>query len=165
LTLQACHRRCKNCFRQSKGALHAQGTVICCSGDGGDAAVALHGKTAVILGTGGAARALLFGAAARGAAVIVAGRNLGKAEALASQISQATACAATACTLDDVQKGRLERIDVVLNTTPLGMVGATVDQTPVPSSALEQVWLHGFTRVAAMPVSSFAAETADRPPP
>jgi shikimate 5-dehydrogenase len=125
-----------------KGVLLAQGLVMRCSGDDADAAVALHGKVAVVLGTGGAARALLFGAAARGADVIVAGRNLGKAEALASQISQATACAATSCSLEDVQKGRLERIDVVLNTTPLGMVGAAVDQTPVPSSALEQVWLH-----------------------
>jgi shikimate 5-dehydrogenase len=113
--------------------------MCACAGTDGNSEGALQGKTAVVLGTGGAARALLFGAAARGANVIVAGRNLGKAEALAAQVAKATGTAATACTLEDVQAGRLDRIDVLLNTTPLGMVGAAEDRTPVQAEVLQQV--------------------------
>ena len=94
-----------------------------------------------MLGTGGAARALAFGAAERGADVLVAGRNVHKAEALAAQVGQAFGGGLTVSgvALQDVQSGGVSRMDVLLNTTPLGMVGERVDDTPVPSSVLEQV--------------------------
>jgi shikimate 5-dehydrogenase len=92
-----------------------------------------------VLGTGGAGRALAFGAAERGASVVVAGRNTCKAADLAAQVGAACSSTVSACAIQDVQEGKLGVVDVLLNTTPLGMAGALVDQTPVPKAVLEQV--------------------------
>ncbi|KAL3148662.1 hypothetical protein ABBQ38_014082 [Trebouxia sp. C0009 RCD-2024] len=47
----------------------------------------LEGRTVVVVGAGGAGRALAFGAAHKGAKVIIANRSMDKAEALASQMA------------------------------------------------------------------------------
>jgi shikimate 5-dehydrogenase len=99
----------------------------------------LEGKTAVILGTGGAARALAFGAAQRGADVVIAGRAASKVAALAEQVDKSCQCSVQACAIADVQEGKLPAVDVVLNTTPLGMAGEREGETPLPQAALEQV--------------------------
>lgn len=46
----------------------------------------LSGKTVVVVGAGGAGRALAFGAAARGAKVVIANRSVQKAADLAAQV-------------------------------------------------------------------------------
>ena len=46
----------------------------------------LSGKTVVVVGAGGAGRALAFGAAAKGAQVVIANRSLGRAQELAAQV-------------------------------------------------------------------------------
>ena len=49
----------------------------------------LSGKTVVVVGAGGAGRALAFGAAVKGAKVVIANRSLPKAAELAAQVRQA----------------------------------------------------------------------------
>lgn len=112
---------------------------LCCAG--GELSQPLQGLTAVVLGTGGAARALAFGAAARGANVIVAGRRLERARDLAYTVTETCAegTSATACAVEAVQKGELESMHVLMNTTPLGMVGERENQTPVPVEVLQKV--------------------------
>lgn len=94
-----------------------------------------------MLGTGGAARALAFGAAIMGARVVVAGRRLEKAQELAEVVLDACCYSgdAVGVSLEDVQAGSLPRMDIVLNTTPLGMVGENEDRTPLPKEILEKV--------------------------
>ena len=115
----------------------------------GDPQRPLEGKTAVVLGTGGAARALAFGAAERGASVVIAGRTVSKVQALAESVDRACSCSVQTCEIAHVKEGKLPAVDVVLNTTPLGMVGEMEDKTPLPQSALEQV----RTSICATPCS------------
>ena len=49
----------------------------------------LSGKTVVVVGAGGAGRALAFGAAVKGAKVVIANRSLPKAAELAAQVRHA----------------------------------------------------------------------------
>ena len=104
----------------------------------------LQDRTAVVLGTGGAARALAFGAAARGANVLVAGRTAVKVKALAEAVDATCTCTVKACDIAEVQAGELPAMDVVLNTTPLGMVGAQEQETPVPQEVLAKARFAGF---------------------
>eukprot|EP00892_Ulva_mutabilis_P010255 jgi/Ulvmu1/7601/UM038_0026.1 len=106
-----------------------------------DPALPLRGRTAVVLGTGGAARALAFGAATMGARVVVAGRRVEKAQQLADVVLDACCYSgdAVGVSLEDVQAGSLQMMDIVLNTTPLGMIGAAEDDTPLSKEILEKV--------------------------
>jgi len=95
-----------------------------------DAGVDPAGRTAVVLGAGGAARAVVFALAGAGAqSVVVVNRTLARAE-------EATALAPTIARvggLDDVATA-----DIVVNATPVGM-GARGDESgasPVPSHSL-----------------------------
>ena len=100
---------------------------------GGSEDDALRGVTVVCVGAGGAARALVYGCAAKGAKVVVANRTLAKAQALADSVG------GTACSLEDLAAGRVvaEGAGAVLaNSTSLGMWPKQVDETPVPAAAL-----------------------------
>ena len=100
---------------------------------GGTEADALKGVTVVCVGAGGAARALVYGCAAKGAHVIVANRTVAKAQALADSVG------GSACSLADLSEGRVvaEGAGAVLaNSTSLGMWPSQVDETPVPAAAL-----------------------------
>lgn len=82
---------------------------------------------ALVLGAGGAARAVLAGLAELGVArVLVCARSLPKAEALAAEF------AAAALPWDQRASARA---DLVVNTTPLGMRGTGQDQSPWPDDA------------------------------
>lgn len=120
---------------------HHAVTTPCTALAGGQSERPLTGLTAVVLGTGGAARALAFGAAARGANVVVAGRRLERANDLAYTVSESCAdgATATACSVREVQNGELESMHVLMNTTPLGMVGERENDTPVPVETLAKV--------------------------
>ncbi len=85
----------------------------------------LAGKTAVVLGAGGTARAALYALRQRGARAIVLNRTPGKAEALAAELGAERA-------------GALEALatiphDVLVNTTSVGLKS---DVSPVAADAL-----------------------------
>jgi shikimate dehydrogenase len=89
----------------------------------------LQGARVLLLGAGGAARAIAFGLADRGAAVTVANRDLEKARHLAAAIGGAAVpLDSAAFSLD---------YDVLVNATSRGMV--EVDpHSPVPEAALRK---------------------------
>ena len=89
----------------------------------------LFGKTVVVVGAGGAGRGLAFGAAFKGATVIVVNRSYDRA------VDLANACGGTAATMEDLQNGAVTG-DVLCNTTSVGMT-PNVDETPVPKSAID----------------------------
>jgi shikimate dehydrogenase len=83
-----------------------------------DHGVDVAGRRAVVLGAGGAARAVVLALAGAGAAeVAVVNRTRARAEAAAALAG----AAGTVAALDDA--GRLAAADLVVNATPLGMAG------------------------------------------
>jgi shikimate dehydrogenase len=88
--------------------------------------VSLSG-TAVVVGAGGAGRAVSFGLADEGMTVRIANRTVSKAEALADEVDGATGHGLDA--LADL----LADADVLVNCTSVGM---EEDATPVPAEAL-----------------------------
>ncbi len=72
------------------------------------------------LGAGGAARAVAFGLIRRGADVIISGRNLERAEALAEQLG---------CRATEWNHRHNVKAEVLVNATPVGM-HPNVDETP-----------------------------------
>jgi len=90
----------------------------------------LEGSTVLVIGAGGAGRALAFGAAERGAKVLIANRSREKADELAAAVGSA----ASVVTLEDVNAGRV-KADVLANSTSVGM-HPNVDQTPVAAAAM-----------------------------
>ncbi|HEY1600243.1 MAG TPA: shikimate dehydrogenase [Pirellulales bacterium] len=80
----------------------------------------LQGKTALVLGAGGAARAIAFGLVRRGAEVVLASRTSQRADALAKVVG---------CRAVDWSARHNYLVDVLVNCTPLGM-HPNVDETP-----------------------------------
>jgi 3-dehydroquinate dehydratase/shikimate dehydrogenase len=78
------------------------------------------GQTALILGAGGAAKAIAYGLRRAGATVIIAGRTLPRAEQLAERIG---------CKSVDWSNRYGVTADLVVNCTPVGM-HPNVDATP-----------------------------------
>jgi len=91
----------------------------------------LAGLTVVVVGAGGAGRAVAFGAKAKGASVVVANRSIGRAEELAAAVGGGT----EALTLADLAAKDGAYGDILANTTSVGMA-PDVDATPVPKEAL-----------------------------
>ncbi|MFC7249947.1 shikimate dehydrogenase [Halomicroarcula sp. GCM10025324] len=83
--------------------------------------------TAVVVGAGGAGRAVAFGLADEGMAVRIANRTASKATTLAAEVDGATGHG-----LDDLDD-LLADAEVLVNCTSVGM---EEDATPVPESAL-----------------------------
>ncbi|CAI5500720.1 unnamed protein product, partial [Closterium sp. Naga37s-1] len=106
----------------------------------------LAGRLFVVVGAGGAGRALAFGAKERGADVIITNRSYGKAEALAAAVggtavplpsgSGDVAADELAAVLQEMQRGRSGRA-VLANTTSVGM-HPHVDDTPVSKAVLQE---------------------------
>ena len=97
--------------------------------------------TAVVVGAGGAGRAVAFGLADEGMAVRVANRTVERAESLAADLREEGADA-TAHGLDDLTD-RLPDASLLVNCTSVGMEREgdgddhdATDETPVPASAL-----------------------------
>ena len=88
----------------------------------------LSGLTVVIVGAGGAGRAIAFGSVSRGARVIIANRDFERARSLAADVG------CDAATLTALQAGAISG-DVLVNCTSLGM-HPNVDTTPVPATVL-----------------------------
>lgn len=80
----------------------------------------LAGHTALVLGAGGAARAIAVGLARRGADVVIAGRTLRRAEKLARAIG---------CRSVPWEQRHNIKAEVLVNATPVGM-HPNVDESP-----------------------------------
>jgi shikimate dehydrogenase len=83
--------------------------------------------SAVVVGAGGAGRAVAFALADEGMAVHVANRTVERAESLAEEVPNASWGGLSAL------EERLAGADVLVNATSVGMES---DETPVPASAL-----------------------------
>jgi len=92
------------------------------------------GCTAVILGSGGSARAVSYALASKGAKVVVCGRNAETSAALVESLRK-LGCKEIPETwsLQKVQEPSCD-VDMIINTTPLGMV-PQIDSSPWPEAA------------------------------
>ncbi len=86
----------------------------------------LKGKRAVVLGAGGAARAVVFGLLEAGSRVVVLNRTVAKAEALAKELGT------EAGSLEDINR---ISADILIQTTTVGM---DEDRSPVPAAILSR---------------------------
>jgi 3-dehydroquinate dehydratase/shikimate dehydrogenase len=84
------------------------------------AAEPLQGRIALVLGAGGAAKAIAYGLKRQGARVVVCGRTRRHADELAEALG---------CESTDWDRRHAVRPDVLVNCTPLGM-HPKVDETP-----------------------------------
>lgn len=88
--------------------------------------MAIAGKTFVVLGAGGAARAAVYGLQKEGARVIIVNRTEKKGRALAVRFG---------CSFYPLSEVKKICADCLLNTTSAGMF-PDIEQSPVPSSVL-----------------------------
>ena len=87
----------------------------------------LKGRSVVILGAGGIARAMCAAAVRFGAHVTILARTAGKAKALAADFS---------CQWNSLDQAGNLSADFVMNATPIGMSGSGMEnQAPLPSPA------------------------------
>ncbi|AFZ72180.1 shikimate dehydrogenase [Natronobacterium gregoryi] len=91
--------------------------------------VTVEGATAVVVGAGGAGRAISFGLADAGATVEIANRTESTAHELADEVPNATGHGLEDGTLEALLSGA----DVLVNATSVGL---EEDATPVPADAL-----------------------------
>ncbi|ODR81298.1 shikimate dehydrogenase [Haladaptatus sp. W1] len=89
--------------------------------------VSRDGASAVVVGAGGAARAIAFMLADDGATVEIANRTVSRAESLAADVDGTSAHG-----LDELP-GLVSGADVLVNATSVGMES---DESPVPAAAL-----------------------------
>ncbi|SEO41440.1 shikimate dehydrogenase [Halogranum amylolyticum] len=97
--------------------------------------VSLDGADAVVVGAGGAGRAIAFALAEAGAAVHVANRTEATADELAAAVADSTGVAADAVTAGglDSLAPTVPGADVLVNATSVGMES---EETPVPAELL-----------------------------
>ncbi|KAL8508076.1 hypothetical protein ACS0TY_018578 [Phlomoides rotata] len=89
----------------------------------------LAGKLFVVIGAGGAGKALAFGAKEKGARVVIANRNYDRARELADYVG------AQALSLAELNNFHPESGMILANTTSVGMQ-PKVDETPISKEAL-----------------------------
>jgi shikimate dehydrogenase len=97
--------------------------------------LALYGRDCLVLGAGGAARAVVYALLRRGCRVSVASRRPEQAGRLAAGLGAAFPEAATILTgpLDDApQMAAVLDAPILINTTPLGMMGENEGLSPWP---------------------------------
>lgn len=96
--------------------------------------ITVKGKKILLLGAGGAARAIAFQLATDGThTLLIANRTIERAQKLAEHLSNITQ--AEAHQLKDAEKIAPDA-DILINTTPIGMHPKT-DETPLPATALQ----------------------------
>lgn len=88
----------------------------------------LNGRRILLIGAGGASRAVAFGLVARGAKVTVANRTRERAARLAQELG------CDSCALSELASCAA---DALVNTTSVGM-WPNVDETPAPASVLRK---------------------------
>jgi shikimate dehydrogenase len=92
----------------------------------------VRGKSVLLLGAGGAARAIAFQLAKEGAVVTIANRTVKRAESLAMEVRKVGR--ARACGLDDL-KVLVNGCDILINSTAVGMFPG-VSETMVTSDMI-----------------------------
>ncbi|NLC76995.1 MAG: shikimate dehydrogenase [Clostridia bacterium] len=100
--------------------------------------IEVDGRSVLIMGAGGAARAVAFALAKEGAGrLIIANRSRDKGEKLAADIRQHFACPVQTCDLAMPSlREELKSVQLLINTLPLGMFPQTEAMPPV-----EPEWL------------------------
>ncbi|AES90395.2 3-dehydroquinate dehydratase/shikimate dehydrogenase [Medicago truncatula] len=98
--------------------------------DSGTAVSPLDGKLFVVIGAGGAGKALAYGAKEKGARIVIANRTYDRARELADVIG------GDALTLNDLDNYHPEDGMILANTTSIGMQ-PKVDETPISKHALK----------------------------
>ncbi len=86
----------------------------------------IHGKRVLVLGAGGAARAIGFGINMEGGRLTISNRSLERGERLAEDLQ------ASFCAPDVIERNSW---DIIINTTSVGMTPET-DRMPVPETIL-----------------------------
>jgi shikimate dehydrogenase len=94
-----------------------------------------EGQTTYVIGAGGSARAIAFALAERGNRVLIANRTAGRADALVEAVNGAFAGAAAARPWGDAPV--TDPVDIIINTTSLGMHPREADCPPVPDGLLK----------------------------
>ncbi|CAA0834793.1 Bifunctional 3-dehydroquinate dehydratase/shikimate dehydrogenase- chloroplastic [Striga hermonthica] len=89
----------------------------------------LAGKLFIVIGAGGAGKALAYGAKEKGSRVVIANRTYDRARELADLVG------GQALSLADLSSFHPEKGMILANTTSIGMQ-PRVDETPVPKEAL-----------------------------
>jgi len=96
-----------------------------------------RGKNTVILGAGGASRAVSLALAERGSDLFILNRTWDKAKEHAGEILKALNQKVNALKLDEANLAMvLDRADIMVNTTSVGM-SPNIDETPVPAKLLK----------------------------
>lgn len=94
-------------------------------------------KRAVVLGAGGASRAVTFVLAERGANLTILNRSLTRAEELARHVSGASKNGVKALELNPENlSAALKTADILINTTSVGMI-PDINETPIPAKLLK----------------------------
>jgi shikimate dehydrogenase len=120
--------------------VNRNGSIAGYNTDGTGAALALErahveirGSTCLVVGNGGSARAIAATLASRGARIIITGRNEERIRSLAGVIRGPEP--ARALPLGSLDSGLMDEVDVIINTTPVGMTPDT-DAMPIPGDLL-----------------------------
>jgi len=96
-----------------------------------------EGKSVVILGAGGASRAISFILAERGSSLVILNRTWDKAKICADRISEIFQRKATALKLNrENLAAALSQADILVNATSIGM-SPNINETPVTSNLLK----------------------------
>ncbi len=100
-----------------------------------EAGVDVEGKIALVVGAGGAGRAIAFALAERGATVIVTNRTESRGLKLAEDLRRVGECIYHPYERLSELRGK---VDIIVNATPLGMKGFE-QRLPVPEEIVEDV--------------------------
>ncbi|MBD3675280.1 MAG: shikimate dehydrogenase [Planctomycetaceae bacterium] len=119
-------------FKTADGLWHATNTDSKAAIDSLKAAlpegVSLRGKNTIVLGAGGAARAIVYGLLEEGAFVTIANRTNSKAETLAGELG---------CQFVRWEHRGKDYRDILVNCTPVGMY-PDMDETPFPQNWMSE---------------------------
>jgi 3-dehydroquinate dehydratase / shikimate dehydrogenase len=111
-----------NTLYRRKGRLHGTNTDAPAALDGVERLIKVAGRRMLVVGAGGAARAIVYEARSRGAHVVVTNRTADRAKRLAAEFG------VLFMEWHDVRPGDF---DILVNATPVGMV-PDVESTPLP---------------------------------